>query len=508
MVFVVTNFYGQDFLTTKNLTVEDIMHFMHLAKQLKDNKSETTFHGLLNGKTMASLFFEPSTRTRISTETAMTKLGGKVNGFAGIESTSVKKGECLCDTLQMLAGYDYDIVAMRHPLQGSSQLAADYLDTPVVNCGEGPGRHPTQGMLDAFTMFLEKGRLDDLVIGYVGDLKYGRTVHSNINLLSHFSGIRFLFAAPEIVGLQEQYTRLLDKRGSGYEIFGPELEAIIDKVDVLYVTRVQEERFDNRDEYLKAASMMQLTKELVEKGKKDLIILHPLPRNKFAREITYEVDSMPQAKYYEQAANGLFMRQAIIYSILHPIAARATDLAPVQEHVESVLRKLPVKPRNPDKTKDQRLPDIENGTVFDHIPVDKGYTVVKLIRRNVSEEHKRAIEYAGNLTGESGDPKDVVKTRFKIEDERLLSQIALVSEDIRYNIIHDYKVVEKAELKLPTMIRDVVQCPNPRCITAPEHSEKLPEHKAYHHGDFLECHYCATEFQKESVLKTNKGLLR
>lgn len=512
MVNLVISMYGCDFLSTRYLEPDQVWHIIQLAHQIEKNPASVD--GKLNRKKLASLFFEPSTRTRLSTETAAINLGAKVNGFSGIEGTSVKKGECLAHTIRMVEGYGYDAIAIRHPLQGSAQHAADVATIPVINCGDGGHEHPTQAMLDFLTLHKEftiKNNLDidKLKIAFAGDLKNGRTVHSNLLLLSHFPGVELHFVAPDIVGLPTTYKDILSSRGIDFYDHGTELASVIKFADAVYMTRVQEERFGgDTQKYLEAATAMRLTLPMVQaREESGLVIMHPLPINKFAGDISSEVDSLEQAKYFDQAANGLPLRTAILYAILDPIRQRATDEAPKPENLETCLKKVRFKKDNrPKKQKGQRLGYLDQGTVFDHIPSGWGYTVMKLIRRAVPEEQKNQIEYAGELQGRSG-LKDIVKTRFSITDQRLLAKIAMVSEDIRMSEIHDKKVRAKYRLSLPLMLTDVAQCPNPKCITAPEHRENSP-HMSFYVDGSLRCRYCDTVYTKESVLKRNDGLVR
>lgn len=484
---------NQDLISALDLDADNIMHLTNLALVFKRFENDTAVRGSLKDKLMGSLFYQPSTRTRLGTEQAIRWLGGHVQGFSGIEGTSVEKGECICDTLHMVGNFNCDVIAIRHPLMGSAQLAADYLKIPVVNCGDGSHEHPTQALLDFLTIWekkvLEQGKnLDGLNVVFAGDLKYGRTVHSNIITLSKFPNINIGLVAADQVALPRQYLRLLKQRGVNVTDFGTDLRAAIKKADVLYDTRVQKEWFDDTKLYEKVARALKITPELVGIGKDSLIIMHPLPRNKKVREIDYSVDDLPQAAYMDQANNGLYMRMAILYSILNPLSARITDEQQTKPQPQSVLVKKPIRGGRRKKRRDERLPDIISGTVLDHIPAGKASEIVYLIKDSTDAK----VEYAEGLKGKNGT-KDVVKVRGQIDDEKLLTKIALLSGRITYNVIEDGRVVYKANLRPPKMITDVVQCPNPRCVTAPEHDEKILGRKVYNLGKLLQCHYCGHE---------------
>jgi len=261
---------------------------------------------LLKGVIMASLFFEPSTRTRLSFETAAHRLGASVVSTTGMNFSSLFKGETLFDTAAVIGGY-VDILVMRHPEQGSARLLADGTDKPVINGGDGPGDHPTQTMLDLYTILKNKGRLEGLKIGFVGDLKYGRTVHSLATALRFF-GPEIYFIAPDALKMPDSYKAKLDAAGVKYHETA-DLDDCLGELDIMYVTRVQKERFDDEEEYERLKHAYVISREIVERGKSDLAIMHPLPR---VGEVKEEVDAMPNAIYFEQAWNGIPIRKALL----------------------------------------------------------------------------------------------------------------------------------------------------------------------------------------------------
>lgn len=286
---------------------DDILRIINLTKKFDEQPNRR----LLEGKVCATLFFEPSTRTRLSFETAVNRLGGRIIGFSDAATTSSSKGETLKDTILMVNNYA-DIIVMRHHLEGAARYASEISSIPIINAGDGANQHPTQTMLDMYSIFKTQGKLDNLTITIVGDLKYGRTVHSLIIGMSHFKPT-FLFVAPEELSLPDTYKTFCDEHGIKYEEhtdFSPE---VIGKADILYMTRVQRERFTDLMEYEKVKNIYILRKDMLEGTKDNLKILHPLPR---VNEIQQDVDDSPKAYYFEQAKNGVFTREAVICDAL------------------------------------------------------------------------------------------------------------------------------------------------------------------------------------------------
>ncbi len=263
-------------------------------------------------KKLATLFYEPSTRTRLSFEAAMLELGGSVIGFSEATSSSAAKGESVADTAKVISCYA-DIIAMRHPKEGSALVAANNASIPVINAGDGGHCHPTQTLADLLTIFREKGRFDHLTVGLCGDLKFGRTVHSLINALSRYDGMRFVLISPEELKLPSYVkTEALKKKGIDY-LQTTSLEEAMPMLDILYMTRIQQERFADMGEYLRLKDSYVLTPEKLKTAKKDMCILHPLPR---VNEISVKVDDDPRACYFKQVLNGKYMRMALILKLL------------------------------------------------------------------------------------------------------------------------------------------------------------------------------------------------
>ena len=265
-----------------------------------------------DGKILATLFFEPSTRTRLSFESAMLSLGGQVLGFSSAASSSASKGESVADTIRVVSAY-CDIIAMRHPKEGAPLVATQHSLVPVINAGDGGHNHPTQTLTDLITIHKEKGHFDNLTIGFCGDLKFGRTVHSLVAAMSRYTGVRFVFVSPEELKLpryvKEQYVK---SKNIPYTQ-STSLEEVMPELDILYMTRVQKERFFNEEDYLRLKDMYILTPDKLANAKEDLRILHPLPR---VNEISVAVDEDPRACYFKQAQNGRYIRMALIMKLL------------------------------------------------------------------------------------------------------------------------------------------------------------------------------------------------
>ncbi len=294
----------------KDLSVLEIDELIKVAKDIIENKEK--YSHKCDGKKLATLFFEPSTRTRLSFEAAMMELGGNVLGFSEASSSSVSKGETLSDTIRIVGGYS-DIIAMRHPKEGAPLVASLKSVVPVINAGDGGHNHPTQTLTDLLTINCEKNRLDNLTIGLCGDLKFGRTVHSLITAMVRYKNIKFVLISPKELMIPEYIKRdILDKNNIEY-YETTDMEEYMDKLDVLYMTRVQRERFFNEDDYVRLKDYYILNKEKLEKAKEDLCIMHPLPR---VNEIATDIDDDKRACYFKQAVYGKYIRMALILKLL------------------------------------------------------------------------------------------------------------------------------------------------------------------------------------------------
>ena len=294
-----------------DFSVEEIDALLDLAGEIERNREK--YSHLCDGKTLATLFYEPSTRTRLSFEAAMLNLGGRVLGFASADSSSAAKGESISDTIRVVSCYA-DICAIRHPKEGAPKVASQFSGIPVINAGDGGHQHPTQTLTDLLTIRSLKGRLGDLTIGLCGDLKFGRTVHSLIKSLSRYQGIRFALISPDELRLPDYIRKeVLDREGIPYEEVS-DLEDVMGKLDILYMTRVQRERFFNEEDYVRLKDCYILTSKKMAAAKPDMAVLHPLPR---VNEIATEVDSDPRAAYFKQAQYGIYVRMALIATLLN-----------------------------------------------------------------------------------------------------------------------------------------------------------------------------------------------
>lgn len=297
---------NRSLVSINDFSKEEILHILDLAEEFEANPNQK----LLEGKVVGSLFFEPSTRTRLSFETAINRLGGRVVGFSDSASSSATKGESLKDTIQMVSRYA-DLIVMRHPLEGSARYASEQSLVPVINAGDGANQHPTQTMLDLYSIRKTQGKLDDLNIFMVGDLKYGRTVHSLLMALSNFNPT-FHFVSPEELRMPREYKLFLEEYGIPYYEHG-ELSEIIDDADIIYMTRVQKERFSDPMEYERVKNAYVLKRNMLKGTKDNMRVLHPLPR---VNEIHTDVDSSPKAYYFDQARNGVYARMALIAAVM------------------------------------------------------------------------------------------------------------------------------------------------------------------------------------------------
>jgi aspartate carbamoyltransferase catalytic subunit len=303
-------FYGRDILSVKQFSREDLKYIFGVAEEMAAIVRRVGATDLLKGTVLANVFYEPSTRTSSSFTAAMQRLGGSVIPINEVRYSSVTKGESLPDTIRTLEAYA-DVVVLRHPEVGASANAARYSHKPVINAGDGIGEHPTQALLDLFTIQRELGRVDGLHVAMVGDLKYGRTVHSLARLLCLYD-VEMSLVSPDILRLPEDVKDEIASAGKTFHETRA-IEDVIEKVDVLYVTRVQKERFSDLAEYETVRNLYEVTKELIARAKRNMIVMHPLPR---VGEIHYDVDADPRAAYFRQMENGMFIRMALLAAVL------------------------------------------------------------------------------------------------------------------------------------------------------------------------------------------------
>ena len=294
---------SKSLVSIDDISRDEILQLLESARRFEENPNRR----LLDGKVVATLFFEPSTRTRLGFETAVNRLGGRVIGFSDASTSSSAKGETLKDTIKMVSNY-VDLIVMRHYLEGAARYATEVTDVPVINAGDGANQHPSQTMLDLYSIYKTQGKLEDLTITMVGDLKYGRTVHSLIQAMRYFNPT-FHFVACEELRMPDEYKELCDRNGIRYTEHTDFSADVINSSDILYMTRVQRERFTDIMEYEKVKSLYTLRNAMLADAKDNLKVLHPLPR---ITEIDQDVDDNPKAYYFDQARNGLYARQAII----------------------------------------------------------------------------------------------------------------------------------------------------------------------------------------------------
>lgn len=300
----------ENLIDIMQLSVEEIDALVQKGCDIMANPA--AYAHKCDGKILATLFFEPSTRTRLSFESAMLSLGGQVLGFSSAASSSASKGESVADTIRVVSAY-CDIIAMRHPKEGAPLVATMHSLVPVINAGDGGHNHPTQTLTDLMTIHKEKGHVDNLTVGFCGDLKFGRTVHSLVAAMSRYTGIRFVFVSPEELKLPRYVKEQYIKEKNIPYTQSTSLEEVMPELDVLYMTRVQKERFFNEEDYLRLKDSYILTPDKLANAKKDLCILHPLPR---VNEISVAVDDDPRACYFKQAQNGRYIRMALIMKLL------------------------------------------------------------------------------------------------------------------------------------------------------------------------------------------------
>jgi aspartate carbamoyltransferase catalytic subunit len=300
-------FKGRDIISIKDFTRREIDYILNITAAMEPIAKSGS--DMLKGKILATLFYEPSTRTRLSFESAMHRLGGTAIGFAEAEIASVRKGENLADTMRVVENYA-DIIALRHPLEGAARLAAEFASVPIINGGSGAEEHPTQALLDFYTIKKELGRIDGLNIALVGDLRFGRTVHSLAYALSLYD-VQLYFISPELLRMRREVLDTISERIKVEET--TDLDEALPKLDVLYVTRIQKERFPDAAEYSKVKGSYKIDQAMLKKAKKDMIVLHPLPR---VDEISPEVDATPHARYFQQVWNGIVTRMALLALIL------------------------------------------------------------------------------------------------------------------------------------------------------------------------------------------------
>ena len=437
-------------ISIRDFSKEEILHVLETAREFEQNRVQN----FLEGKVIASLFFEPSTRTRLSFETAINRLGAKVIGFSDASNTSQSKGETLKDTIKMVNNY-VDMIVMRHPLEGSSRYASEVATVPVVNAGDGANQHPSQTLLDLYSILQTQGTLEGLTINMVGDLKYGRTTHSLLQAMSHFNP-KFIFTAPEELKMPKEYKDFLDRRGIEY-IETTSLNEHLNDCDILYMTRVQQERFTDLMEYERVKDVYTLNASMLGNVRDNMKILHPLPR---VTEIDQDVDDTKYAYYF---------KQALCPHGHHQLSIGISLIQKIMSHKELVVSAL------------------ENGTVLDHIPAENVYKALDILNLKGIESQ---ITIGINLTSKFFGKKGIIKIADKFFEDEELNKLALIAPKATVNVIRDFKVVEKKKLVMPEEIHGIAKCRNPKCVT--NNQPVKTWFKTIDNGNEISllCHYC------------------
>ena len=477
-----------------HLSTQDMLEILKFAARLKDalDRRDVPAYQLAAGKDalVAQLFYESSTRTRASFEIAALRLGCRVTGFGSTEGSSVSKGESLSHTIDMFDAYACDAIVLRHPLDGAALWASERTKVPVFNAGDGKHQHPTQTILDLFTILERHGRLDHLTVVFSGDLKYGRTTHTLALALSQFQGNTFHFRAPAVLAMPRAITELV--RGRGVTVYESENMAEgLEEADIFYQTRIQRERMPDQNEFEKAKKSGAFTLAMMERTKPMFGLMHPLPIDKRLPGILPELDAHPKSLYKRQAGNGVPTRMAQL-ALAMGLAELPVSGRPVHQAVDpdsDFVRRLEITPKPPREGVSIR-PIRDRGVVIDHLQPHSESLLAMLLR----VKERRDVYRAGTVR--SVARPDHVKGILMIEDRVLtreeLRLIASVSPGARVNRIEDARVTEKLELQLPSVISGLehVMCPNSGCITRPEHQEHVASCFEKLDDRTLRCKYC------------------
>ncbi len=486
------SFTKTDILSMRDFSREEVEFIIREALHLKQNKAVSHIG---RDKILASLFFENSTRTRESHELAAKNLNMKIMGFAGTEGTSVKKGEPLADTARMYAGYGADVIVIRHNLDGSARYVADVVKVPVINAGDGANAHPTQTLLDLMTIQEKFGKLDGIKIAMVGDLKYGRTVHSLLQGLALFNNVQVWAVAPPSLQMPTHCIQEFEQQTGRAITLTQDVRDILDKVDVLYMTRIQRERFplgpEGEYEYKKVSGLYEISAQLLTRAAPNLCVMHPLPRVKHQLEIHLDVDNSPRALYFEQARNGVFIRQVLLAQLLE---RKKESVEPREEN--GLWRERVI---NAQEKKESYLYRLDNGTLIDHLEPGKALQVYSLL--GLDKLGATAVVSALNIESSKYGRKDVMAIHNVRLTPRQLWKLALVSERATVNFIENKNVVQKGTVVLPRFLEGLLLCQNPNCVTRPEHFEHAPSKFIVEKDKPLQvrCYYCERTLRQHEV---------
>ncbi|MBZ5498044.1 MAG: aspartate carbamoyltransferase [Acidobacteriia bacterium] len=466
-------FQNRDIISITDFSRAEILHLCEAGKrmyELDKSGKRNSLRDALKYRTLSYLFYEPSTRTRTSFNTAMRELGGRYDGFSGTEGTSVMKNETVRDTVSMMGANHFDVIVMRHPLDGSLQWAADVAQIPVINGGDGKNEHPTQALLDVLTLhILNRGKLDGLRVGFGGDLSHGRTVRSLSLALSHFSGITIRWAAEDFLGMPEDLARLLDARGVNV-VRNTSVREVMSDVDFYYMTRPQLERMPGVTQKDVMAMMQRYRIDLDKIQGFDVRVLHPLPVNSEVAEIDYRVYFTPAQAFFAQAEFGIFLRKALLHEMFRQESCLRYDGRLPEELAQGNNRLARIIRGN--KQQAMFIDKIHNGTVIDHLAEG----TLRAVDAVLGLENRGHSCTTAVIT-EKRNP--FIKTNLPELTERDLKQVALVSSEPTINYIKDGKVREKFVYLL---------CQNTNCITRTIIEDVPP--KFYADGDTLRCRYC------------------
>jgi aspartate carbamoyltransferase catalytic subunit len=486
-------FLNRDFTDIHRFTDEELIFIIDKASMIKSavEKKDIAAYRLADKLDLiaALLFYENSTRTRTSFEIAAMRLGLRVTGFSSTEGTSVQKGESLRHTLDMYEAFNCDVLIMRHPLDGSARLAAKHLGIPVFNAGDGKHEHPTQTILDLFTIREHLGRLKDFDMGIAGDLKYGRTVHSLVTALAKFEGIRLHLFSPDHLALPEVFMSMLKNAGVDITLYD-NLTDLAPNVDVLYQTRIQKERMPDPLEFEHAKAECEFTPKMLGFTRDNFGLMHPLPIDKTAPSISTSIDGHPKALYKRQAGNGIPTRAAELALSLGLIGDDFSGAAwECEASDENYIEELPVVIK-PTRTEFSIRPIKDSGIVVDHV---KAYQE-ELLLRLLQVRERRDIYRAGTV--KSIRRPDAIKGILMIEGRELtedeIRSVAAVSPGCRINIIKGGQVVRKMQLRLPDRMTGIPQisCPNKGCITHLSHQESVAPVMLRRDENTVSCAYC------------------
>lgn len=486
-------FKNRDLTDIHCFTEDELLYILDKAAVIKEAIANRDIgrYRLAEGKDLiaALLFYEASTRTRTSFEIAALRLGLRVTGFAGTEGTSVQKGESLRHTLDMYEAYNCDALIMRHPLDGSARFAAEHLGMPVFNAGDGKHEHPTQTLLDLFTIREHLGRLHDFDMGIGGDLKYGRTAHSLAIALATFPGVRLHLFSHRDLSLPESFVQKIRSAGMEMRVYD-NLAEMAPKVDILYQTRIQKERMPDLSEFERAKAMSEFTLSMLKTTRDRFGLMHPLPIDKTAPSISAAIDGHPKAIYKRQAGNGVptrFVELALALGLMGedfagtPFAAQQSD--------DDFIRELKVIVK-PQRTDVSIRPIRNNGVVIDHVQPYQEEVLVRLLE----VRERRDVYRAGTVKSinRPGSIKGILMIEDREFSDEEIRTIAAVSPGCRVNIIRGGQVARKVELSLPGRISGIPQmtCPNQGCITRSEHRESVPAVMLRSGKDHVRCAYC------------------